>query len=286
METTMTREDRHSAIGFGGAYGRQLRFLWISRRPLLLMVALLAVLVLAGEPWVQDPKMRLFVMWPVWVVIAPIAWSFAVFFNEGPSSRLYFWSQPVDRTQQTLARIAAGVTWLWVAIVLLILVGWTVAAVDGNAWQMAEIGPAGWVGFFTGSLLVYLAVSLLTIPSDYPIRWFFGLLFLFPLLVSLFSEWLEWDPVMETVLEPLANQTWGLAITIVGGLGYAVNGLQNTINTMRDPSFVAVAPAGADVAAWWWATPAWIVVLGALVVFIASRHPDTLPKLRWFRLRR
>ena len=286
METTMTHEERHRAIGFRGAYGRQLRFLWTSRRPLLLMVALLAVLVLAGEPWLQDPKMRLFVLWLVWVVLVPIAWSFAVFFNEGPSSRLYFWSQPVDRTQQTLARLAAGVTWMWASFVLLILAGWIFGAVDGNAWQMAEIWPSGWLGFFTGSLLVYLGVSILTIPSDYPIRWFVGRLFLFPLLVRLFSEWRGWDSGVEALLEPLANQTWGLGITVVGGLGFAVNELQHTLMALQDPSHVATGPTEADLAAWWWATPAWIVVLAAIVVFIASRHPDTLPKLRWFKLRR
>ncbi|NIU77485.1 MAG: hypothetical protein GWN71_29205, partial [Gammaproteobacteria bacterium] len=50
---------------------------------------------------------------------------------------------------------------------------------DGEAWQLAEIGVGGWLNFFTGPLIGYLAVSILTVPSDYPIRWFFGLLFLF-----------------------------------------------------------------------------------------------------------
>ena len=192
----------------------------------------------------------------------------------------------MNRTQHTLARIAAGATWLWASFVVLILAGWIIGLVDGNAWQMAEIGAIGWVGFFTGSLLIYLGVSVLTIPSDYPIRWFFGILFLFPMLVSLLTEWLGWEDVMETVLEPLANQSWGLGITVVGGLGYAVNSLQNTLLRMQDPSNVTVGPTEMDLQAWWVATPVWIVVLVAIVAFIASRHPDTLPKLRWMRLRR
>ena len=286
MDTRHTNGDGYSAIGFGGAYGHQLRFLWMSRRPLVLMVALLAALVLSGDPWMDDLKMRLFVLWPLWLVLVPIIWSFAVFHNEGPSNRLYFWSQPVNRTQHTLARIAAGGSWLWLSFAVLILAGWLIGLVDGNAWQMGEIGAMGWVGFFTGSLLVYLGVSVLTVPSDYPIRWFFGILFLFPMLVSLFTEWLGWDDVMETVLEPLANQSWGLGITVVGGLGYAVNSLQNTLVRMQDPSSVTVGPTEMDLQAWWLATPVWIVVLVAIVAFVASRHPDTLPKLRWMKLRR
>ena len=74
MDTTVTNSGGYGAIGFGGAYGRQLRFLWISRRPLVLMVALLAALVLSGDPWMDDLKMRLFVLWPLWLVLVPIVW--------------------------------------------------------------------------------------------------------------------------------------------------------------------------------------------------------------------
>lgn len=284
MEATMTRSDEYGAIGFGGAFARQFRLLWDSRRPLLLAVALLAVLVLAGDPWTNDAKMRLLTVWPVWLVIVPIIWAFAIFHNEGPSSRHYFWSQPVGRSRHTLARVAAGLAWMWIVYAVLVLGGWIFGLVDGDAWQLAEIGLAGWVNVFTGTLITYLMVSILTIPSDYPIRWFFGIIFFFPLLISLFVEWLEMDDFVRTVLKPLADESWGLGVTLVGGMGREVAQLDHTLRSMADPTYSG--STNIDLGMWWTVTPVWTLLFVAVVVFIATRHPDRLPKLRGIRIRR
>ena len=288
MEATITEMHEgaagtHEPIGFGGAFVREFRFLWTSRRPLLLLVALLAVLVLAGPPWSQDEKMRLLLVWPVWLIFIGPVWAFAVFHNEGPGSRLYFWSQPVDRATNTLARLTAGVAWLWIVFAALILFGWVLGLMDGNAWQLGEIHAAGWINFFTGPLLGYLVVSILTVPSDYPIRWFFGIIFLFPLLISVFIEWLEMEDAVETVLQPLIDEGWGLGVTMIGGLGHAVTQLDHTLRSMRDPTYSGSTHLNLEL--WWAATPLWILAIAAIVAFIATRHPDTLPKVRWFRLR-
>lgn len=283
MESTMTHNETYDPVGFGGAFVRQFRFLWTSRRPLLLAVALLAMLVLSGEPWVQDQKMRLLLLWPVWLIFVPIAWSFAVFHSEGPSKRLYFWSHPTDRSQHIMARILAGLAWMWIMYGVLILTGWVFGLADGNAWQMAEIDLAGWANFFTGSLLMYLAICLLTVPSDYPIRWFFGLIFFFPLLISMLVEWLEMEETVETVLHPLIDEEWGLGVTIIGGLGRAVQELEHTLRAMQNPSYSGTVEF--DLGTWWMATPAWTLLMVAIVVFIATRHPDTLPKWRGLRRR-
>ncbi len=111
----VTERSEPRPLGFGAAFVRQFGLLWSSRRPLLLMVALLALLVLAGDPWSTDPKARLFTFWPLWLVIVGPVWAFTVFSNEGPSARLYHWSLPVDRAAHTLARLAAGLAWLWIA---------------------------------------------------------------------------------------------------------------------------------------------------------------------------
>ncbi|MFW6206112.1 MAG: hypothetical protein ACOC5I_02625 [Gemmatimonadota bacterium] len=276
----MTREWGHEPVGFGGAFARQFRLLWTSRRPLLLGIALLALLVLAGEPWVQEPTMRLLVFWPVWLVFVGPVWGFAVFHNEGPGSRLYFWSHPTGRFRHTMARIAAGAAWLWVMFAALILVGWLMGLVDGDAWQMSEIGAIGWVNLFTGPLIGYLAISLLTVPSDYPIRWFFGIIFLFPFLGSLFVSWLKLDDFARTLLEPLNNEDWGLAVTLLAGLGNEVVGLQQAIHDVQGPA--GDTPFGSP-DLWWVATPLWILLLAGLVAALASRHPDTLPRLRDLR---
>ena len=282
MEATTMERGVAPPVGFGGAFARQFRFLWTSRRPLLLAVALLAVLVLSGEPWTNHAMMRLLTPWPIWVVLVPVVWGFAVFHNEGPSGRFYFWSQPTGRSEHTLARIAAGLAWLWLMYALLIVAGWVLGVVDGDAWQMGEIGISGWVNFFTGPLIAYLAISVLTIPSDYPIRWFVGIIFVFPLLVSLFVEWLDMEDLVMRVLEPLANEDWGLGITMVGGLVGDIERLELQLRAMQDPSFTATAQFDAA-QAWWAAMPSWTLVLVAVVVFIATRHPDRLPKWRGIR---
>ncbi len=280
MQATMTYTTEHSPVGFGGAFARQFRFLWASRRPLLLGVALLALLVLAGDPWTNDPKMRLLVAWPLWISIVPIFWAFSVFHNEGPSDRLYFWSHPTGRARHTMARLAAGLAWMWIMYAFLLLAGWIFGLTDGNAWQMTEIGFAAWVNYFTGPLLIYLLISILTVPSDHPIRWFLGILLAVPLLISLLHTWIEnVEPILQRVFAPLINDDWGLFVTTAGAMVKEVDALDVTLRRMADPTFVA--RGGFDGAQLWGvATPLWIIGLVALVTVIATRHPDTLPKLR------
>lgn len=273
-----TKESTYRPVGFGGAFVRQFRLLWTSRRPLLLGVALLAILVLAGEPWSSDEKARLFTFWPLWLVLVGPVWAFAVFHNEGPSNRLYHWSLPTGRLQHTVARLAAGVAWLWLLFAILIGAGALMAAMDGDLWQFGEIGPAGWANLFTGPLIGYLAISALTVASDYPLRWFFGLIFLFPLTLSILDEWLGLDSLVETLLQPLVHDEWGVFPTMVGAFGSSVGALERTLEAMADPG---ATHRGAFVMEnWWAATPLWVLLLTLLAGFLASRHPDTLPRLR------
>jgi hypothetical protein len=216
----------------------------------------------------------------VWIYLVPIFWAFAVFHNEGPSSRFYFWSHPTSRAGHTMARLTAGLAWLWITYALLIAAGWAFGAADGDAWQMAEIGFAAWVNYFTGPLLIYLLISILTVPSDYPIRWFFGILFAIPLLVSALDSWIEnTEELLETVFKPLVNEDWGFFVTTGGAMIREVEKLHVTLRSMADPTYAG--SASFDMAAdWWLATPLWIVVMAGIVTFIATRHPDTLPKIR------
>lgn len=278
MEAAIQLERTYRPVGLGGAFTRQFRLLWTSRRPLLLLVALLAVLVLAGEPWSDAPLARFLTVWPVWLIPVGPIWAFAVFHNEGPSHRLYHWSQPVARDTHALARIAAGVAWLWLLYGVLILAGLVFGAVDGDAWQLAEVSAAGWVNLFTAPLLGYLGVCLLTIPSDYPIRWFFGILFLVPLLISLLAEWLELDEAARLILRPLGDPAWGLGITMVGALGASVDRIETALRAAADPAFQH--RHAFEVGTWWVATPLWVLLLVALVWFLSTRHPDVLPRWR------
>lgn len=272
------KESTYRPVGFGGAVVRQFRLLWTSRRPLILGVALLAILVLAGEPWSDDPKARLFTYWPLWLVLTGPIWAFVVYHNEGPSNRLYHWSLPTDRLLHTAARLTAGLAWLWILFLLLIGAGAVMAAMDGDLWQFAEIDAAGWINLFTGPLLGYLGVSIITVASDYPLRWFFGLLFLFPLTMSILDEWLEMDEAVETLLKPLAADDWGFFPVMIGGFGSAANQLDHLLRAMENPDYSYAGEVMVD--HWWMATPLWILLIGLVVALLASRHPDTLPRLR------
>lgn len=277
MEPTAS-ESIHRPLGFGAAFTRQFGLLWTSRRPLLLGVALLGLLVLGGEPWADDPKTRLLTLWPIWLIVIGPVWAIAVFYNEGPSQRLYHWSLPVGRLQHTAARLAAGVVWMWILFGVLIGAGAVMGAMDGDLWQFGEIKAAGWVNFFTGPLLGYLAVSVLTVASDYPLRWSFGIMFGFPLLMSTLQAWLGLDEVVETLLKPLGSLDWGLFPVMLGGLGGSVAELQHTLAVMADPQYVS--RGGISVEYWWTATPLWILLFVAIVLAVASRHPDKFLRLR------
>lgn len=266
-------------LGFGAGFVRQFRLLWTSRRPFILAVALLALLVLAGEPWSHDPKTRLLTFSPIWLVLVGPVWAFAVFHNEGPSKRLYLWSLPVNRLQHTLARLTAGLVWLWIMYLILILAGIGMAALDGDLWQLGEVSVAGWVNLFTGPLMGYLLVSVLTVASDFPIRWFFGIIFLFPLTLSVLADWLGLDALVEQILKPLSAPDWGLFPVMIGALFESVARLDHTLRVMADPDFSQPVHV-TSVDHWWLAAPFWILLAAGLVVALASRHPDTLPRIR------
>lgn len=281
MDATATAP-AYTPVGFGGAFVRQFKLLWSSRRPLLLGVGLLALLVLSGDPWLTNMKARLLTLWPLWLILIGPVWALTIFHKEGPSERLYHWSLPTDRAAHTLARVAAGAAWLWILFGMLLGAGALVATIDGDLWQLGVISTAGWVNFFTGPLLGYLLVSILAVSSDYPLRWLLGILFLVPLTLSLLVEWFGLEGVVDTLTRPLSSMDWGLMPVMVGGLGSAVNELEHALLAMADPG---AARGGPDVTYWWAATPVWILILAGLLTLAASRHPDTLPRLRRSRWR-
>lgn len=272
-----TREAAYRPIGFVGASERQFRLLWASRRPILLAIGLLGLLGIAGEPWTESPLARLLTPWPVWVTLIGPIWALAVWHNEGPSARHYFWAQPVSRRAHTMARVAAGAAWLWVIYLFLILAALLIGLADGEAGQLALISPLGWLNFFTGPLLGYLAVTVLAIPSDHPIRWLFGLIFLVPLTLSLLDEWLGLDRFVRWLVRPLANEDWGMGITLLGGWGDAVTRAQHMVAMGETGTGLGTAFSPAT---WALATALWAAFWIAVIVLLAGRHPDTLPRLR------
>jgi hypothetical protein len=267
----------HEPIGFGGATVRQFLLLWTSRRPLLLLVGTAGLMALVGEPLGTSQVARLLLIWPVLVALVGPAWAFAVFNNEGPSQRLYHWSQPVGRAGQTMARIAAGAVWLVAVYALLVLLAVVFGAIDGNGEQLASLPAASWVNLFTGAIITYLAVSALTVATDYPFRWLFVILFLIPLLGTLILGSLDLEHVARTLVQPVSNPDWGLSFAITGALAPAASEIMMAAMSPRPAEAVAI-PNG-----WWLATVLWSLLLGGLVAGLSLIHPDRFPSLRWSR---
>jgi MFS family permease len=275
VETTASHEATHAPVGFPDGFAHEFKLLWMSRRPLLLLVAAVGLLAIAGRPWAGGELARLLMVWPVFAVIMGPAWAFAVLHNEGPSNRHYHWSQPVSRHVHSLARVAAGLAWLWLVYGVVTVSALAFAATEGNAWQLGALSGLAWLNLFTGALLGYLVVSVLTLVSDYPMRWFFGLLFLLPLALGLLAEWLGLQTLVRTLARPVTDATWGLGAIMVNAMNadvsevmHGVTGIGNTTHTAFDPT------------TWVWATLLWVGILGALVALAAAVHPDQRPRLR------
>jgi hypothetical protein len=94
-------------------------------------------------------------------------------------------------------------------------------------------------------------------------------------LLSLLSYWLGLGRLVELATQPLAHERWGLGVTLVGGLGSGVVGVQQRIMQAQPP---LADPF--DLSAWWPATLLWVAVLAGLVALAATRHPDARPALR------
>ena len=277
MEATVRERQASQPVGFGHAFRVQLRLLWTSRRPLMLILGLVGVLALAGEPWNTDELARFLHAWIIWALLVGPLWAYAVFHDEGPSDRLYFWAQPVGRTAHALARVAAGLAWLWVAYAVLVLAGLAAGLLEGEAWQLGELGAAAWVNYFVAPAMGYLAVSVLTLTTDHPVRWTLGLIVGFGVLVSLLHETFGLAEKVEWALKPL-SEPWGLGLTLVGALGTGVAQVEHIIERMADPA--AQYRTTFDVGLWWKAMPLWLLFLVALVAGAAVRHPDTFPRWR------
>lgn len=277
MEATMQTHKGSEPMDAVDSFARQFRLLWTSRRPIMLLVAVLGLLALIGPPFIDTDMQvaRLLPIWWVLVLIGPV-WAFAVFNNEGPGNRMYHWSQPVPRWIHSLARVAAGAAWLVVVYVVLLGAGLLFGAMDGNAWQYFQLPVAAWANFFTGPLIGYLGVSILAVISDHPIRWFFGLVFLLPLVMGLVLNALGLDRVMEVLAQPVTHSQWGLGQALAGAFG------SSAMSVMAEAIGMA-EQAMPEFRGWWVAMGLWLVLFGGLTVLVSTRHPDTLPRLRWSR---
>ncbi len=230
-------------IRFHRAVRLQLRLLWLSRRPVMQLVTMVALVLLASRfPLSPEGQLQIVVLLSAGFS-GPI-WAFAVWAEEPPSARNFMWSQPAGRTQQSLARVLAGLLWLWAILVVLVAIDVVAVTmiVDGYGDLLSTIGFAMWLNLFVGATIGYLMLSCLLVVFERPFWW----------MVSVILLWaLNWDRAAR--LEQALGD-FGVEPMMVG-------------------QFIGVGPN------WWIAWPLWVVTFSLLAWALARVHPDWLA--RW-----
>jgi hypothetical protein len=219
METTFTR---HDVPSYGTVMIQQLRVLWLSRRALLPLVAMLGSFVVlealsarvSGFTWslAEGDILAL-------GLLVGGGWGFIVWRDEGPSRRLYHWSMPVDTAAHDLMRVLAGAMVLLGAIVLFCGVAAIAASLRGGDAAPGVAGPGVWLVYLTGPLTMYLLASVLGVALDRPFEWAF-LLNAGLLVVVLLGSTLD-IAMIPRVLHALGDGGAGLGTALTGGLRLA-----------------------------------------------------------------
>ena len=211
----------------------------------------------------------------------------AVWKQEEPARRLYFWGLPVSRERQALARVLAGWAWLMAAVAVLVVWVAMLASVTGGELSggdtfvplrpLPDDAPYDradhfhhpwplpwwlWAVPFTAATATYLAGTAIALASDHPWRWYAGILcgFLLPLAVG--------SPWTRAVPELLVEGRFGLEMLVTGS-GHAPVSVTTPEGHVIDRWVLDPQPARwlAAVALWGGASLA-----GAVVA--ARRHRD------------
>ena len=246
--STVRSDSERGVIRFHQAVRLQLRLLWLSRRPLMQLVAMAALIILVNKlPLAPEIGLQIILV-PLLYFAGP-TWAFAVWAEEPPSARNYMWSQPANRTHQSLARLLAGLVWLWA--MLLILLGLEVVTVTLNGYadelstlnlgRLFPINFAWGLNLFVGATIGYLMLSSLLATFERPFWWMVGLILLWAL---------NWDRAAR--LDEALGDFSPLSVIIGGFLG--------------GPN-------------WWIAWPLWVIAFSLLAWGLARVHPDWLA--RW-----
>lgn len=166
-------------------------------------------------------------------VFAPMA----VWKDEAPARRGYFWSMPVARGRYTLVRVSAG--WAWLMALVAAYLAWAAGAtlltggefLVGGEWAQVEIraelppeqrivpmslgeNPWMWLVPFAGATALYLAGSIVVVLSDHPWRWYAAFAVLsFVLLEVAVGARIRW--LME-VLAAVVVGRFGLVTLLTG----------------------------------------------------------------------
>lgn len=163
----------------------------------------------------------------------------AVWKDEPPSRRGYFWAMPVSRPGHTLAKTLDGWIWLMLIVAALLLWGLVVATLTGGEIGIREArlvssaraapGPISpedisrvqwstplwlWLVPFTASTATYLLGTVPTLRSEQPWLWFGGLAVGYFLLLQMSQ--LAGLPELGSALRTVASGPHGLEVLTTG----------------------------------------------------------------------
>ncbi len=235
---TIPHASEPGVLRFHQAVKLQFRFLWLSRRPLKQLAVMATVAYLAGE-LAPSPAAHVFVIVMLSAFLAGPTWAFVVWIEEPPSARHYLWSQSADRMHQSLARVMAGLLWLWAMLSVILTISVAIAAVGGHLAALPTISFAKWVSLFVGPTIGYVILSCLTVAFELPYWWMLGLVVLI----------------------------WVRAIIFEGLGDFSLS------SVLYGPwARISVGPQ------WWIAWPLWGIALSLLLYALARVHPDWFAK--------
>jgi hypothetical protein len=208
-----------------------------------------------------------------WFLLVPVLWALLVWRGEGRDRRGPHWSMPVAHAAHDGWRVAAGAVWLIAATALFGLTGLGIALLDGPA-GLFRYGASAWVNLFTLPLLIYLALSVVTVLASRPLNWLIGIavgLGAFLLLL----ERSRWTAFAE-LLEPVVSGTLGLETATTGGFRIAEAALYSEAaqvlgNRISEISYGFRAVPGTG--EWLVATVLWLGLAAGVVVLAARRRP-------------
>ncbi len=153
------------------------------------------------------------------MILLSAAWAVAIWQDESPRQRLYFWLQPYPRPSHIMARCVAGVGLLGGAIALGGLVLFVAIGLLGDPSTVGEaeggipLSFMYWALWAQSLLLAYLLASVAGVASDRPSVWLLALpvsLLVIDLVAEL--QGIQW---LDAAMRPLFDAPLSLSVALM-----------------------------------------------------------------------
>jgi hypothetical protein len=258
---------RRVAPGLSIVVMQQMRLLWKTGRVLFLAALVLGGLVSAATVAAYlEVDGELFMLHASAILLAAAGlWGVVIWRDEGPRSRHYHWSLPVDMMTHDLARVAAGAAWLFIMIAAYAVLGSVMAYLAGDAQALGRAAPLMALHFALAPLTLYLMTAALATASNRPFEWLLMGYVALAVAVAL-AAWQRQDWIVSLV-ESMFGKPYGLGWALIaGGVGAEVR---------------VATPAQAEVsvylAEWLPFAAMWLLIGAGILAGVAYRRRGRAP---------